>query len=121
MSQKLQTNFITWESAKATIFSSMSRIDEIFFVFRRCLFIEIINPFRTGFFTLTPNHGLPFIANCRKSGFHPHPTDPPLFTVSKGMNFDYTHVSKAHYRHGTQCVIHLVRSRLRFRESTSKL
>ncbi|KAF7265439.1 hypothetical protein GWI33_021098 [Rhynchophorus ferrugineus] len=33
----------------------------------------------TGFFILTPNHGLQFIANCRKSGFHPHPSEPPLF------------------------------------------
>lgn len=33
----------------------------------------------TGFFSLTPDHGLDFIANCRESGFHPHPKDPPLF------------------------------------------
>ena len=33
----------------------------------------------TGFFSLTPDHGLDFIANCLKSGFHPHPKDPPLF------------------------------------------
>ncbi|RZB41167.1 STAM-binding protein-like, partial [Asbolus verrucosus] len=33
----------------------------------------------TGFFVLTPEYGLKFIANCRKSGFHPHPTEPPLF------------------------------------------
>ncbi|XP_069187420.1 STAM-binding protein-like isoform X3 [Procambarus clarkii] len=34
---------------------------------------------RTGFFTLSPNHGLPFISNCQQSGFHPHPKEPPLF------------------------------------------
>ena len=38
--------------------------------------------FRTGFFVLTPEYGLDFIANCRESGFHPHPTDIPLYTVS---------------------------------------
>lgn len=37
--------------------------------------------FRTGFFILTPEYGLEFIANCRETGFHPHPTDPPLYTV----------------------------------------
>lgn len=37
--------------------------------------------FSTGFFHLTPNYGLQYIAGCRKSGFHPHPTDPPLFKV----------------------------------------
>ncbi|XP_012252955.2 STAM-binding protein isoform X2 [Athalia rosae] len=36
----------------------------------------------TGFYTLTPDYGLDFIANCRTSGFHPHPTQPPLYTVS---------------------------------------
>ncbi|KAK8379390.1 hypothetical protein O3P69_019353 [Scylla paramamosain] len=33
----------------------------------------------TGFFTLSPHHGLPFIASCQQSGFHPHPKEPPLF------------------------------------------
>ncbi|XP_037030311.1 STAM-binding protein [Bradysia coprophila] len=33
----------------------------------------------TGFFCLTPNYGLDYIARCRQSGFHPHPNDPPLF------------------------------------------
>lgn len=33
----------------------------------------------TGFFTLSPNHGLSYIANCHQSGFHPHPKEPPLF------------------------------------------
>lgn len=36
----------------------------------------------TGFFHLTPNYGLQYIAGCRKSGFHPHPTDPPLFKTA---------------------------------------
>ncbi|KAJ6649929.1 STAM-binding protein-like A [Pseudolycoriella hygida] len=35
----------------------------------------------TGFFCLTPNYGLEFIARCRQTGFHPHPNDPPLFMV----------------------------------------
>lgn len=41
----------------------------------------------TGFFTLTPNYGLSYVANCKKSGFHPHPTEPPLF-----MNADHVKV-----------------------------
>ncbi|KAF5298291.1 hypothetical protein FQR65_LT09802 [Abscondita terminalis] len=41
----------------------------------------------TGFFILTPNYGLSFIASCKKSGFHPHPTEPPLF-----MNADHVKV-----------------------------
>ncbi|CAG9136870.1 unnamed protein product [Plutella xylostella] len=39
----------------------------------------------TGYFALTPNHGMQFIANCRQTGFHPHPEDPPLF-------YDVTHI-----------------------------
>lgn len=39
------------------------------------------------FFTLTPEHGLNFIANCRLSGFHPHPTEPPLYRVCKNINW----------------------------------
>lgn len=33
----------------------------------------------TGFFCLTPDYGLDYISQCRQSGFHPHPKDPPLF------------------------------------------
>ncbi|XP_062542274.1 STAM-binding protein [Armigeres subalbatus] len=33
----------------------------------------------TGFFCLTPNYGLDYISQCRLTGFHPHPADPPLF------------------------------------------
>ncbi|EEB13115.1 predicted protein [Pediculus humanus corporis] len=32
-----------------------------------------------GFFILTPEHGLDVVANCRQTGFHPHPTEPPLY------------------------------------------
>ncbi|XP_018568962.1 STAM-binding protein isoform X2 [Anoplophora glabripennis] len=42
----------------------------------------------TGFFILTPSYGLPFIANCRKTGFHPHPTDPPLFMVADHVRIE---------------------------------
>ncbi|KAJ9586655.1 hypothetical protein L9F63_019757, partial [Diploptera punctata] len=35
-----------------------------------------------GFFILTPQYGLDFIASCRQTGFHPHPTEPPLYMVS---------------------------------------
>ncbi|OWK50401.1 STAM-binding protein [Lonchura striata] len=37
----------------------------------------------TGFFRLT-EHGLEQISSCRQKGFHPHPREPPLFTVSSG-------------------------------------
>ncbi|KAA0202306.1 hypothetical protein HAZT_HAZT007744 [Hyalella azteca] len=30
-------------------------------------------------FSLTPDYGLDFIADCRETGFHPHPAKPPLF------------------------------------------
>lgn len=41
-----------------------------------------------GFFMLTPNYGLDFIANCRQTGFHPHPTEPPLFTTADHSRLD---------------------------------
>ncbi|KAL0281370.1 UNVERIFIED_CONTAM: hypothetical protein PYX00_002375 [Menopon gallinae] len=31
------------------------------------------------FFTLTPEHGLSYISNCKLTGFHPHPSEPPLY------------------------------------------
>ncbi|KAJ1521113.1 hypothetical protein ONE63_002815 [Megalurothrips usitatus] len=34
-------------------------------------------------FCLTQNYGLDFIAKCSKSGFHPHPSEPPLFTIAE--------------------------------------
>ena len=43
----------------------------------------------TGFFSLTPDHGLDFIANCRESGFHPHPKEPPLFAELGHVQLDY--------------------------------
>lgn len=30
-------------------------------------------------FSLTVDHGLPFISGCRATGFHPHPNEPPLY------------------------------------------
>ncbi|KAL1492163.1 hypothetical protein ABEB36_012649 [Hypothenemus hampei] len=42
----------------------------------------------TAFFNLTPNYGLQFISNCRKTGFHPHPTDPPLFKVADHVKIE---------------------------------
>ncbi|XP_072165425.1 STAM-binding protein-like A [Diadema setosum] len=33
----------------------------------------------TGFFSLTPDHGLNFIAKCTLKGFHPHPSHPPIY------------------------------------------
>ncbi|XP_076241972.1 STAM-binding protein-like A isoform X2 [Calliopsis andreniformis] len=46
----------------------------------------------TGFFILTPEYGLDFIANCRETGFHPHPSDPPLYTKAKHCKLDVTAV-----------------------------
>uniref|UniRef100_A0A1Y1JXA6 MPN domain-containing protein n=1 Tax=Photinus pyralis TaxID=7054 RepID=A0A1Y1JXA6_PHOPY len=42
----------------------------------------------TGFFILTPNYGLSYISNCKKSGFHPHPTEPPLFMNAEHVKVD---------------------------------
>lgn len=42
----------------------------------------------TGYFALTPDYGMQFIANCRQSGFHPHPNDPPLFHNVSHINVD---------------------------------
>ena len=42
----------------------------------------------TGIFSLTPDHGLNFIANCREQGFHPHPKDPPLFAELDHVTVD---------------------------------
>ncbi|XP_066156389.1 STAM-binding protein-like [Euwallacea fornicatus] len=44
----------------------------------------------TGFFNLTPNYGLQYIANCRESGFHPHTTDPPLFKNASHVSIENT-------------------------------
>jgi len=33
----------------------------------------------TGYFFLTPHHGLDIIGNCPERGFHPHQKEPPLF------------------------------------------
>ncbi|KAI4460362.1 amsh-like protease [Holotrichia oblita] len=44
----------------------------------------------TGFFILTPDYGVDFIANCKHTGFHPHPTDPPLFMNADHVKIDLT-------------------------------
>ncbi|CAH2071649.1 unnamed protein product, partial [Iphiclides podalirius] len=43
-----------------------------------------------GYFALTPEYGMQFIANCRQSGFHPHPNDPPLFHTATHIRLDQT-------------------------------
>lgn len=40
------------------------------------------------FFTLTPDYGLNFIASCRQSGFHPHPTEPPLYRKAEHVRLE---------------------------------
>lgn len=42
----------------------------------------------TAFFILTPDYGLDYIANCRETGFHPHPTEPPLYMKAKHCKLD---------------------------------
>ena len=42
----------------------------------------------TGFFSLTPDHGLELIANCHENGFHSHPEEPPLFTELGHVQLD---------------------------------
>ncbi|XP_065351870.1 STAM-binding protein [Cloeon dipterum] len=42
----------------------------------------------TGIYMLTTNYGLDFIANCKSTGFHPHPSEPPLFTTAEHAVFD---------------------------------
>ncbi|CAH1101583.1 unnamed protein product [Psylliodes chrysocephalus] len=41
----------------------------------------------TGIFNLTAS-GLKFIANCRQTGFHPHPTNPPLFVEADHVRIE---------------------------------
>ncbi|XP_066595546.1 STAM-binding protein-like A isoform X2 [Prorops nasuta] len=43
----------------------------------------------TGFFILTPQYGLEFIASCTGTGFHPHPTEPPLYTKATHCKLDF--------------------------------
>jgi len=42
----------------------------------------------TGFFMLTASYGLDYIANCKKTGFHPHPQEPPLFEEAQHVTLD---------------------------------
>lgn len=44
----------------------------------------------TAFFILTPDYGLDYIANCRETGFHPHPTEPPLYMKAKHCKLSST-------------------------------
>lgn len=45
----------------------------------------------TGMFSLTPDYGVDYIAGCCKTGFHPHPKEPPLYE-------ECTHVKLSHHR-----------------------
>ncbi|XP_067632905.1 STAM-binding protein-like isoform X2 [Eurosta solidaginis] len=42
----------------------------------------------TGFFILTPNYGLDYIAQCRQTGFHPHPIEPRLFMEAQHIQLE---------------------------------
>lgn len=42
----------------------------------------------TGMFSLTPDFGLDYIANCREKGFHPHPKEPTLYEECTHVQLD---------------------------------
>lgn len=65
------------------------------FIFSACFNFVYYNSFRTGYFALTPEYGMQFITNCRQSGFHPHPNDPPLFHVSISLSYNKIAIMKA--------------------------
>lgn len=41
-----------------------------------------------GVFSLTNDYGVDFIAQCKTTGFHPHPTSPPIYEESKHVIFE---------------------------------
>ncbi|XP_065051043.1 STAM-binding protein-like A [Rhopilema esculentum] len=43
---------------------------------------------QVGVYRLTSNHGMSFIGSCNKTGFHPHPKEPPLFEESDHIEMD---------------------------------
>ncbi|XP_022237832.1 STAM-binding protein-like [Limulus polyphemus] len=42
----------------------------------------------TKIFSLTTDYGVDYIANCRQTGFHPHPSEPPLYEESTHVELD---------------------------------
>ena len=44
----------------------------------------------TGYFVLTQNYGLDYIANCDQKGFPPPPKEPPLFEDASHIQLDDT-------------------------------
>ncbi|XP_013396532.1 STAM-binding protein-like [Lingula anatina] len=54
----------------------------------------------TGFFLLTPDYGLDYVANCRQKGFHKHPEEPPLYEQSSHVQIvEDQHIVVADLRH----------------------
>lgn len=43
--------------------------------------VHVFALLRTGYFRLT-DYGMDEISSCKQKGFHPHPKEPPLFSVS---------------------------------------
>ncbi|XP_031568200.1 STAM-binding protein-like [Actinia tenebrosa] len=43
----------------------------------------------TGVFSLIQGYGLKFISSCKKSGFHPHPKEPPLYQESDHVIWEH--------------------------------
>lgn len=41
-----------------------------------------------GVYSLTNDYGVDFIAQCKTTGFHPHPTSPPIYEESKHVIFE---------------------------------
>jgi STAM-binding protein len=48
----------------------------------------------TGIFSLTPDFGLDFIANCNQPGFHPHPNESLIYHTSPHVQFDANRETK---------------------------
>ncbi|CAF0897370.1 unnamed protein product [Adineta ricciae] len=42
----------------------------------------------TAIFSLTSNTGIPIISTCRKTGFHEHANNPPLYVISSHTTYD---------------------------------
>jgi len=43
-----------------------------------------------GVYRLTPSYGVNYVSSCTKSGFHPHPKEPPLYEESPLVSVDHS-------------------------------
>ena len=44
---------------------------------------------KSGFFSLTRDYGLNLIANCHKTGFHPHRKESPIYEEARHVEIDH--------------------------------